>query len=665
MLSFLLPFHPTGKTAYDLQLCRYRANCRLQRKHVKCLANTFHDAVTKGYVRDFGRVVPLNRQGRALPSTDLSVPAEFQMILDAVILLILSTCGQANVRAIFIRGSIVTGNFSNDGCSDIDLILFTRKVIHEKSKLKILREVRWLLKEHIQFASVDMTFEYDQSTRVRRVPPKVNQSLSTILRHYSVSLYGSLQDVYVPTGWLAPSLEIAINIREEERCFEVAFKRAATQSNFGLQHLALQWLCKRCLRAVADECSRDVLVHCRDLVPCFQVACAQFPQFSVVFLNALQIACASSRNNFCGLSKSDFLTFGLEVARDAIEIVEYIYLKRHFHLAVENRQSPPQITTPRQNLIEFMFRGLACFRYRVMSLQRVREKARKIYYHESRLPRLAILPNRLKEDYNGSYNNSQNREKRTFSDLLSDTAHPFVIRNVAQLCGTDEMLDRDVVVDMVQHHLKVDCRLSPDNIVTFCKLQHVDIKNGLFTPPSVLRRIDIREALYRMQAECSLPPLMYDKCEREHIYIQTKAQKDQHVFPNASDKVLIAQEERIWISNHGTVSSLHYDASHSALFQRKGRKRMILFPKEALPLLGVYPLGHPLHRRAGVNLSRSQSYVYMDFWDKCSHTAVEVWMNPGDLLLFPPFWAHYTESITNNAKELCVSHTLRYISCPG
>lgn len=118
--------------------------------------------------------------------------------------------------------------------------------------------------------------------------------------------------------------------------------------------------------------------------------------------------------------------------------------------------------------------------------------------------------------------------------------------------------------------------------------------------------------------------------------------------------------ERIWISAHGTVSSLHYDCSHSALLQRVGRKRMILFPEQALDSLGIYPLGHPLHRRARANLSNSTSLLFRDLWSKWSQEAEVVEVTPGDLLLFPPFWAHYTESLGEGDAGLSISHTFRY-----
>lgn len=92
-----------------------------------------------------------------------------------------------------------------------------------------------------------------------------------------------------------------------------------------------------------------------------------------------------------------------------------------------------------------------------------------------------------------------------------------------------------------------------------------------------------------------------------------------------------------------------------------GVKRLVLFPPGAVPL---YPAAHPLARRARVPLAvggggegRRGSDRLRSFWAEggCGREGVEALVRPGDVLLFPPGWAHYTES-----HGVCFSLTCRF-----
>lgn len=185
----------------------------------------------------------------------------------------------------------------------------------------------------------------------------------------------------------------------------------------------------------------------------------------------------------------------------------------------------------------------------------------------------------------------------------------------------------------------------------------------MFTPPSISCSLPVTEAVRRLQMRHGLPNLMHDEGDDECIYIQTSVIPSLSIFDlSRSQNWDVVQEERLWISSCGTVSTLHYDASYSVLYQRCGQKRLIFFPPSCLPQLGIYPLGHPLHRRGRVDLTRRDTVIFQEFWEKCPPLALEVTLEPGDLLVFPPFWTHYTESITNSNNSLSISHTLRYVS---
>jgi Cupin-like domain len=151
----------------------------------------------------------------------------------------------------------------------------------------------------------------------------------------------------------------------------------------------------------------------------------------------------------------------------------------------------------------------------------------------------------------------------------------------------------------------------------------------------------------------------------ERVYMQTIARPSERVIAPLHQRGLVdaAQDERVWVSTHGAVSTLHYDASHSVLAQCVGRKRILFFPPSCLKVLGIYPKGHPLHRRSRVDLTASRNSaaargLFADFWNAVREDsiAIEALLNPGDVITFPPFWSHY--AITTSPWS--VSHTFRF-----
>jgi hypothetical protein len=212
----------------------------------------------------------------------------------------------------------------------------------------------------------------------------------------------------------------------------------------------------------------------------------------------------------------------------------------------------------------------------------------------------------------------------------------------------------------------VDVRVSPNNHFTFCRLSHPLILDGKFSPPSISVRIT--EADFAMRCsqrharEKSAPPLGYPG-GNERLYVQSEIPLSECIIQGLamrSSNISITQNERVWVSCAGAVSSLHFDISASLLIQVSGRKRMLLFPPEMINCLGVYPLGHPLHRRSRVDLTKScqtNFELFQEFWHRANTCAVEVLLEPGDIFAFPTGWAHYTESLTYS-----VSHSFRWAS---
>lgn len=212
----------------------------------------------------------------------------------------------------------------------------------------------------------------------------------------------------------------------------------------------------------------------------------------------------------------------------------------------------------------------------------------------------------------------------------------------------------------------VDVRVSRSNVFVFCRGQHEWIRRGEFVPPSVALRMSEREFLQRClrsneRGADANRSLLGGDYELERVYMQTRIAQNVAILEPAARRhagLTVLQEERVWVSTEGSVSSLHYDASMSALIQVVGKKRMVFFPPEAIPLIGIYPAGHPLHRRARVDLSRAcaaNEVLFSEFWKRADSFAQEVVLEPGDVCVFPQAWAHYTESLT-----FSVSHTFRW-----
>ena len=127
------------------------------------------------------------------------------------------------------------------------------------------------------------------------------------------------------------------------------------------------------------------------------------------------------------------------------------------------------------------------------------------------------------------------------------------------------------------------------------------------------------------------------------------------------------QPPRLWLSQAGSTSSLHFDSSVSVLAQAHGSKRMLLYPPSALARAALYPDWHPLRRRSALRLDAegaSEADAARARWageaegsastsDETTETetfatppgAWEAVLGPGDVLVFPPRWAHYTESL--------------------
>lgn len=98
-----------------------------------------------------------------------------------------------------------------------------------------------------------------------------------------------------------------------------------------------------------------------------------------------------------------------------------------------------------------------------------------------------------------------------------------------------------------------------------------------------------------------------------------------------------------WMGQPHVIAHCHYDGYHNFYAQLYGTKKFTLFRPTNWPGLYPYPFLHPSHAQAQVNLSSVDDLDPFPLAGKTS--AVEVILQPGDLLYMPPLWFHHVESM--------------------
>lgn len=223
-------------------------------------------------------------------------------------------------------------------------------------------------------------------------------------------------------------------------------------------------------------------------------------------------------------------------------------------------------------------------------------------------------------------------------------------------------------------------RIAPTLTFPFCEpalLRDLAQTYGAHRMPSNEAVLTMTEFLARCQRpgslrvlgsllDLTLPNLFYDG--QEYLYLQAdlppalRSGVSFDVPPfflsqgpgGGAPTMHMSQGPRLWLSPRGSVSPLHYDASASFLTQVRGRKRMLLYRPEDLDRLYPYPDDSLLRRRARVDPTAPDYAKFPAFREAEAVAAV---LEPGDVLFFPPRFAHYTESL-----DLSVSITARFRS---
>lgn len=202
---------------------------------------------------------------------------------------------------------------------------------------------------------------------------------------------------------------------------------------------------------------------------------------------------------------------------------------------------------------------------------------------------------------------------------------------------------------------------------------------GVKAAPSILTDMSASEFVQRLQPGCCMPPIAYTPTEcyywqadlPQHLKQQEQldnllktfsgtrlAQQQQKSPPQQQpteqqeqvqeQDVAVTQQPRLWVSPAGAVSPLHYDKSHSFLLQVTGTKRMLFFSPDQLHRLYCYPDTHILRRRSRVSVS-SPDLARSPLFAEAA--ALEVVLHPGEVVCFPSYWSHYTESVGQGVES--------------
>lgn len=113
----------------------------------------------------------------------------------------------------------------------------------------------------------------------------------------------------------------------------------------------------------------------------------------------------------------------------------------------------------------------------------------------------------------------------------------------------------------------------------------------------------------------------------------------------------------MWLSHPGVVAQTHYDTQHNFFAQLQGIKSFLIFEPDSE--LYYYPNIHRSYRQSQVHFEHfNRSNSSSSFPRLAGASAIEVIMQPGDLLYIPPFWAHRVESVTMSLSLSVLSPSL-------
>ena len=146
----------------------------------------------------------------------------------------------------------------------------------------------------------------------------------------------------------------------------------------------------------------------------------------------------------------------------------------------------------------------------------------------------------------------------------------------------------------------------------------------------------------------------------ERIYVRTNHDV-QHV-PQIAESLWgplvpagTVQSVNLYYSEANTVTNLHYDVQSGAIQQLKGRKRVLLFPRDDRDKVPMYPNNHILGRRSQLDMEITEATLQLHPQLRRLR-GYECILEPDQCLYIPAGWLHYVESLDTPTVSLIVRY---------
>ena len=114
-----------------------------------------------------------------------------------------------------------------------------------------------------------------------------------------------------------------------------------------------------------------------------------------------------------------------------------------------------------------------------------------------------------------------------------------------------------------------------------------------------------------------------------------------------------AGRQFLWISSAGMITHGHFDQDYNFFVQLRGRKRFTLWSPSQHELLYMYPRVHPLWHKSRVNFRAPDLSRFPEF---AKSRAMQVVLEPDDVLYVPPYTWHYVETLSPSISLSTWSH---------
>jgi len=419
-----------------------------------------------------------------------------------------------------------------------------------------------------------------------------------------------------------------------------------SSENTDFTRIAL-WCLKRVLRAAFEAVQEEVSVYTRDLYWCCVIACKYSPN--------LQNYLADVLNSYLRIAEGGVPN---SVARESIAVAEEAavqVLRTHWSRLLEQGNGEVSRGISSLSLEDFVrdpSKGLKC-QLEEGWKRKLAAKTAWLVDFEGRLSGAEVGRTSIPGSSRPVREIQGTGELDVFLEHHSELTEPVLLRGAVSHWPAVDKWNLSYLASRPGFGGKVRVALGLE--FPFCEPTLHEVLVTLLGPeaaPSNVVDMSAAEFAFRLAGLPGLRPIVYP--EEERYYMQADLTRDLlrdldlfgnpfnsiarlvNSYPSkgriSADSWEWGQEPRAWISVAGSISPTHYDSSPSLLVQVRGRKQMVFWEPRDLQKLGAFPATHLMRRRCRI-------------LPECSRTT-EAILGPGDVVFFPPRWAHYTKSLT-------------------